>query len=552
MMSPYQRFWQLLKPNKKEIYQVYSFALLKGILALSIPLGIQSIINLIQGGSISTSWILLSVLIGLAIGLNGYMQLMQMRIMENIQQTIFTNTAFDFTDRVPKISQKALQQHFAPELMNRFFEILSIQKSLSKIIIDFSSAILQITFGLILLSVYHTFFIVFSILLVLILLLIIRLTSKKALSSSLKESKFKYKIVSWLEELARAKDSFKMAGTTDLPRQKTDERVIGYLNSREEHYQVLRIQYAFLLFFKIAVALGLLFVGGILVIKQQMNIGQFVAAEIVILLVIESTEKIIMSMESVYDAFTSLEKIGQLSEFELDDDIPATVDNFSPKDPIDIQVQNISFSYQENQEPIIRGFSYHFKSGKKVAISGDNGSGKSTLLHLIAGLYKPNQGKILVNDLPIGQFNRSQFYDMTGNGLREETVFEGTLLENITLGRSISQDHVFYVLNKLHLNEFIQELSMGVHQLIDPMGKKLPRSVVQKIILARSIVNQPKLLLLENTLDAIEPQERKNIIEYLCDKQQPWTLIIISEDPLLQQYCDEVIRMKKGSLSTQV
>ena len=148
----------------------------------------------------------------------------------------------------------------------------------------------------------------------------------------------------------------------------------------------------------------------------------------------------------------------------------------------------------------------------------------------------------------MGQFNRSHFYDMTGNGLREETVFEGTLIENVSLGRNISQDHILSVLKKLHLDEFIQELQLGIHQPIDPMGKKLPRSVVQKIILARSIVNQPKLLLLENTLDAIETLERKNIIEYLCDKHQPWTLIIISEDQMLHQQCDEVIRMKKGTL----
>lgn len=240
MKTPYQRFWLLLKPDSKEIYQVYTYAFFKGIIALSLPIGIQSIINLIQGGSISISWMVLVFIVTLGIALGGYMQLMQMRIIETIQQKIFTRAAFDFTFRIPKITFEQIYKHYAPELMNRFFDVLTLQKSLSKIIVDFSTAILQIIFGLILLSLYHPFFILFSILLIVLVFSIIKFTSKKGLETSLDESKYKYKVVSWLEELARVKDSFKLAGVSNLPKLKTDERVLGYLESRENHFQVLK------------------------------------------------------------------------------------------------------------------------------------------------------------------------------------------------------------------------------------------------------------------------------------------------------------------------
>ena len=232
MKTPYQRFWLLLKPDSKEIYQVYTYAFFKGVIALSLPVGIQAIINLIQGGSVSVSWMVLVFIVTLGIALGGYMQLMQMRIIETIQQKIFARAAFDFTYRIPKINFEQIYKHYAPELMNRFFDVLTLQKSLSKIIIDFSTAILQIVFGLILLSLYHPFFILFSILLVVLVFSIIKFTSKKGLETSLGESKYKYKVVSWLEELARAKDSFKLAGVTNLPELKTDERVLGYIDSR--------------------------------------------------------------------------------------------------------------------------------------------------------------------------------------------------------------------------------------------------------------------------------------------------------------------------------
>ena len=193
MKTPYQRFWLLLKPDSKEIYQVYTYAFFKGVIALSLPVGIQSIINLIQGGSVSASWMVLVVIVTMGIAMGGYMQLMQMRITETIQQKIFTRAAFDFTYRIPKIKLEEIYKHYVPELMNRFFDVLTLQKSLSKIIIDFSTAILQIVFGLLLLSLYHPFFILFSILLVILVYTIIKLTSKRGLETSLAESKYKYK-----------------------------------------------------------------------------------------------------------------------------------------------------------------------------------------------------------------------------------------------------------------------------------------------------------------------------------------------------------------------
>ena len=360
-------------------------------------------------------------IVTLGIALGGYMQLMQMRIIETIQQKIFTRAAFDFTYRIPKITFEQIYRHYAPELMNRFFDVLSLQKSLSKIIIDFSTAILQIIFGLILLSLYHPFFILFSILLIVLVFSIIKLTSKKGLETSLNESKYKYKVVSWLEELARVKDSFKLAGVSNLPELKTDERVLGYLESRENHFKVLKKLYVLLLLFKIIVALGLLIVGGLLVLNQQMNIGQFVAAEIIILLVIDSSEKIIMNLENVFDILTSLEKLGQVTDLELDNQSNNSTLNHDINLPIQVELKDLSFTYPGRTKTIIKNINYLFEANRNYCITGNNGSGKSTLIHLISGLYQPQSGRVCINDLPINNYNISQLYKVIGNGLAEET-----------------------------------------------------------------------------------------------------------------------------------
>ena len=549
MKTPYQRFWLLLKPDNKEIYQVYTYAFFKGVIALSLPIGIQSIINLIQGGSVSTSWMILVFVVTLGIAMGGYMQLMQMRITETIQQKIFARAAFDFTYRIPKIKFEEIYKHYAPELMNRFFDVLTLQKSLSKIIIDFSTAILQIIFGLILLSLYHSFFILFSILLVILVYLIVKLTIKKGLETSLEESKFKYKVVSWLEELGRSKDTFKLAGISSLPEQKTDECVTGYLESRENHFQVLNKQYKLLLFFKIVVALGLLIVGGLLVLDQQMNIGQFVAAEIIILLVIESSEKIILNLENIFDILTSLEKLGQVTDLDLETQTENSSLNHKIVKPISIEVNNLNFAYPGRSKLVLKNINYNFHANNSYCISGKNGSGKSTLIHLINGLYQPHSGNVCVNGLPIGNYNIPELYKVIGNGLSEETIFEGTLLENITLGRSfVSIEDVQWAADNVFLSEFIKELPKGFDTPIDISGQKPSKSIIQRIIIARSIVNKPKLILLENHIDFIEESERNKIIDFLTNKNHGWTLISVSNDLYLQSKSDIIINMNDGEI----
>lgn len=548
MITPLQRFWLLLKPDSKEIYQVYTYAFFKGVIALSLPLGIQSIINFIQGGSVSVSWMVLVLIVTLGIAMGGYMHLMQMRITENIQLKIFTRAAFDFTYRIPRIKFEEIYRHYAPELMNRFFDVLTVQKSLSKIIIDFSTAVLQIIFGLILLSLYHPFFILFSVILILLVYSIIKLTSKKGLETSLDESKYKYKVVSWLEELARAKESFKLAGNTHLPELKTNERVMGYLESRENHFQVLEKQYILLLLFKIIVALGLLIVGGLLVLNQQMNIGQFVAAEIIILLVIDSAEKIILNLGNIFDILTSLEKLGQVTDLELDSASAQSSLDDNITTPIEVEIKDVHFTYPGKTKPILKDVSHTFKANQSHCITGNNGSGKSTLIHLISGLYHPQSGSVCINGLPLPNYNLTQLYKVIGNGLAEEIIFEGTFLENITMGREfVKTEDVLWAIEKVYLSEFVKELPKGLDTPIGISGDKLSKSIIQRIIIARSIVNKPKLILLENQIDFIEETERNKIIDFLTDKSNGWTLISISNNPHLQQKSDSVMYMNAGT-----
>ncbi|MEW2921761.1 ATP-binding cassette domain-containing protein [Muricauda sp. ANG21] len=547
ILTTWQRLIRMLTLDKKDIFQVFYYAIFAGLVNLSLPLGIQAIINLIQGAQISTSWVVLVILVTLGVAFGGALQLMQIRIIENVQQKIFTRSSFEFAYRFPKIRMSQLSNYYPPELANRFFDTLTIQKSLSKILIDFPAALLQIIFGLILLSFYHPFFIIYGLLLVLLIYVVFKFTAQRGLETSLDESKNKYKVAHWIQEIARSIISFKLSGKTSHAMDKNDKLVDKYLEARESHFRVIVLQFIQMIGFKVLVTAGLLLIGGLLVLDQQMNIGQFVAAEIIILLVINSVEKLITGLETFYDLLTSLEKLGQVVDKELEPQEGETP--FKENEGMTIELQNVVYKVPGREKKILDDISFTITPKCSILLKGPSGSGRSTLLRLIAGILEPAEGKIYVNNVDLKGIFLNNYRTYLGQSLTEEYPFEGTMLDNITFGdTSIPMEDVYWAIEKTGLTQFVKEQPKGLQTTLYPEGKKIPYTISKKIVLARSIVRRPKLLILKDPLDQFTELEADKIMEFLTDASNGWALVIVSENPKWERLCNRTIAIENGRL----
>lgn len=550
-LTPVKRFWRLLKPDKSEIRNVYIYAIFNGLIGLSLPLGIQAIVNLIQGGQINFAWVILVGIVILGIAFSGIIQIFQLYIVENLQQKIFSRAAFEFAYRVPRIRMETLYKHYAPELMNRFFDTITLQKGMSKILIDFSTAVIQLVFGLLLLSFYNSFFILFSFGLLILVYAIFLNLGRRGLDTSLKESKYKYKVAHWLEELARTNTTFRLAGRTDLPLRRTDDEVGNYLKARNAHFKIVVSQYSWMVVFKVLMAMGLLAIGGILVMNQEMNIGQFVAAEIIILLIMGSVEKMILSLETIYDILTSLEKIGQVTDLEMEQKEGIELLDACGEGGIEINLEKVSFAYPEYPRNTLDNLNLRISAGEKVLLAGPNGAGKSTLLQIIAGLYDVQDGNISFNGLPKGNLTMDSLRDLTGDFLEDEQqVFQGTIAENISVGRELASfENVQWAANAMGLEEFVRSQPKGYDTVLDPSGKKLSRGISERLLLARAIAHRPRILLLENSLEHVDVLQRKKIIDFLTSPENAWTLIAVSSDPYFAQKLDRILIMEDGRIA---
>ena len=539
------RLLSLLRLDKKDISAIYFFAILSGFISLILPLGIQTIVTLVQTNEISTSVVVLIAIVVLGVFLGGLIQVRQMQVIERVEQKIFTRYALEFANKLPKLDIEKLDSFYLPELVNRFFDTPALAKGIKKIMLDIPAAVIQTFFGLILLAFYHPVFIVFGALLIVIVLIIIRFTSPQGLATALKASDYKYAIAAWIEEMARVIKSFKYNKGTNLHIQKSDKLVTSYLESRTNHFKILLTQYWSLIGFKILITAAMLVLGSILLVKQQINVGQFIAADIVIIAIINSVEKLILSLDKVYDALTSIQKINSVLDSEVESSGTALLNETNYG--VAINYKQVSFAYN-NQENILNNVSFTIQPGQFVCITGSSGSGKSTLLKLLTGAFKNFDGSILIDEIPLANYSLKSLRSQTGILLNQQDIFNGTLLENITLGNpNILLSDVTQLANQIGLVNFIQQHQEGFDTILDPQGKRLSRKVSQHILLLRALIGKHRLLLLEEPFNYLDDAQKNSVLQYLR-KNNIATIIITSEKEEIMNDCDIIIRLKNGEI----
>mgnify|MGYP000998620658 FL=1 len=307
--SALSKLFRTIQLDNRDVLAVYFFAIFSGIVFLSLPLGIQSIIGFVMAGSVSTSIIVLIVLVLLGVIINGLLQVRQMEHIEKIEQKIYVRYAFEFSHKLLTIDLDKARKYHLPELVNRFLEVSSLQKSLQKLLIDIPAALVQIIFGTLLLSFYHPLFLGFGLVMLIIVLLILRFTASQGLTSAVNTSDAKYALTSWFQDLSAAILDFKAESYDDWHMNRTDRLVSEYLKHRTRHFRVLKFQYWSLIAFKISIIAIMLILGVVLLVDQQINIGQFIAADLVIITIINSVEKFIGNFDKVYNAMVALEKL---------------------------------------------------------------------------------------------------------------------------------------------------------------------------------------------------------------------------------------------------
>ncbi|WBX98871.1 peptidase domain-containing ABC transporter [Chryseobacterium gambrini] len=547
--SPKQHGYNLFKyvtKEKKDVTNIYFYAILNGLVQLSVPLGIQSIVSFVMGATMATSIYILIAFVVLGTWLVGYFRLKVMQIIEKIQQKIFVEFSLAFADKLPKVNLSATRKYYLPELVNRFFDTQNLQKGISKILLEIPTALIQILFGILLLSFYHPWFLVFGALVVICVVIIFRFTMESGIKSSIEESDKKYEVASWIEDIAASIKTFKLNSKTEAHLSGTDERVVKYLDDRTSHFRVLVFQYKTIIAFKVVITLVMLVIGTYLLVNQQLNIGAFIATEIVVLSIMAAVEKLIISLESYYDVIAALAKLNKVTTLQEEKFGEITFDQNN--DGFEVEFKDVNFAFNDHHR-ILENINFKIPENSLTIISGQLGAGKSLLLNMMTGFYDPTSGSILFDKIPLKNIDKISLRSQIGMYLEDMTIIKGTVYENIILGQNeTSAEQILEIAEEIGIEDFSSQFSNGFFTNISETDTEISFSSKKKILLLRALVGERRLLILEDPLDGMNDEFKAKMMEYLLKLKEKTTIIIVSEDKNLILEADQHLQVEDGNV----
>ncbi len=530
-------------PERRELWMVLVYAIGVGVLNLAVPITAMAVVNTAALSNLVQQLLALCVALLVCLVLSAFLQLLQQIVVEYIQRRVFVRVVATLADRLPRAELQAFDQQYGPELVNRFFDILTIQKAAATLLMDGVSLFLQVMIGLILLAFYHPLLLAFDAVLIAGLLFMTFVLGRGAVSGAIRESRSKYAVSGWMEELARNPIAFKLSGGPEFARARADELTQDYLAARASHFHILLRQIGFALFLQVFASTALLALGGYMVIHGQLTLGQLVAAEMVVTLVVASFSKFGKHLESYYDLLAAVDKVGHML------DLPVEHDGISPHEGdrhgAKLEVRDLTFAHTDAHDAVIHDLSFVIAPGERVAVVGPNGAGKSTLVDLLFGLRTPQSGWVQIDGIDVR--------DLKLDALRKQIaivkgveIFEGTILENVCVGRpDVTLADARNALASVDVLETILAMPKGIHTHLTAGGHPLSLGATERVVLARAIAGRPRFLVLDETLDNMDREIRDRVWAVITGRDTPWTLLVVTHNDDVAQRMDRQIRLER-------
>lgn len=535
---PLQRLVRLVHPDRADLWSILVFGALISGLTLATPVAVQQLVNSVAFGGLMQPVIVLAILLFAVLMFAATLSATQAYVAEIVQRRIFVRVVADLAHRLPRVRLEAFDRHHGPELVNRFFDVMIVQKLGAILLVDGVALALQTLIGLLVLSFYHPLMLAFSVVMLAGIGIVVFVFGRGAVPSAVAESRCKYAVAGWLEEIARHAPELKTAGAARFALERADSLARDYLRARSTHYRIVFRQLAGALGLQVLASSALLGLGGGLVIAGQLTLGQLVASELIVTTIVASFAKLGKQLENFYDLLAAVDKLGHLFDLPLERDDGGVPE---PGNGAALSLRNVSFDYDGHRA--LDDLDFDVGAGERVALIGPTGSGKSTVFDLILGLRVPSSGYVAMDGVDLRELRldalREQIVRVGG-----AEILEGTIEDNVRLGRAhVTAQAIRSALAAVGLLDHVRALPDGMHTRLSTEGQPLSQGQAVRLCVARAIAGRPRLILLDETLSDLDDQSRRLALDALFAEGAPWTLIVASSNQEIAARCDRIVRI---------
>ncbi|MEI7700167.1 MAG: ATP-binding cassette domain-containing protein [Planctomycetia bacterium] len=541
--TPTGRLFSLMRAEWSDLRVVVIFALVSGVLSMTTPLAVEALVSTVAFGRVVQPVLVLSMMLLAFLLFKAAMKAMQTWVVEIIQRRLFARLAAELSWRLPRARIDAFHGSYPPELVNRFFDVVTVQKTAAGLLLDGVSLILSMVVGMTVLAFYHPWLLAFDLVLILLMAFVF-LLGRGALKSSIRESKCKYAMAAWLQDLARCRTTFRYDGAAEFALERSDQLIFNYLSARTKHFSVLMRQLLAILLIQAIASTGLLTIGGWLVITGQLSLGQLVAAELIVAIVVDSFAKMSKHIESFYDLLASVDKIGHLLDLEVERaDGLLTLPSGSG-----IMARNICFRSDAHATEL-RPVSFEMRPGERIALTDDGTGAGSLVLDILFGLREPDSGMISLNGIDPRDL-RPDVLRRRVVLVRDVEVFDGTIAENVHLERTeVSLGDVRNALEVSGLMLQVQALPDGLNTMLSATGAPFTSSQCRRLMLARAIAGHPEIVLIDELLDAFSEESSEEILRRIISADHAWTIVVLTSRRHLRKLMGRELSISAGNVS---
>lgn len=545
--NPLRRLVDLFREERSDLGTLLLCSILSGVLYLATPLAVDAVVNSIAFGGEQALYVealaILAITLFFLLAFFAVTRAIQDYVMEVIQRRLFVRLTADLAYRLPRVSMEALDEKQGPDLVNRFFEVITLQKTATALLLDGLNVVFGTLIGLALLGLYHPTLLFFALILLFLLGLLTFLPARPGVRTSIRESYAKHAVVAWLEQIAMFPVVFRTPGAAAIALERADILATEYLDARRAHFRVLFSQIIGLLSLQALASSALLIIGGWLVLRAEITLGQLVASELILSSIVASLSKLGKHLESWYDALAAVDKLGYLADLPIEregGEKPRTAPQGAA-----VEMRSVTFGYDPNR-PVLRGVGGEIPSGAKVGVRSPAGFGATTLLDLLVGFRAPQQGMISIDGLDVRHWQLDELRREVAL-VRGDDLIEGTVADNVRMGRmGVGLDEVRQALRGVGLLDTLLQHPDGLNARLHPGGRPLSSSQRRQLVLARALIGRPRLLLVDETLEGLSRPILQKLEELLFDRSQTFTLVLVTRDPHLLSRCDFVLELGNG------
>ncbi|WP_254511244.1 peptidase domain-containing ABC transporter [Anatilimnocola floriformis] len=543
--SPLRRLTKLLQPELFDIGVVTLFSLIVGILSLATPITVEALVNTVAFGRYLQPLFVLALLLFTFLSFAAFLRCLQAYVAEVMQRRIFVRVVAYLAERLPRARGSAFAGQNGAEMLNRFFEVITVQKSAAVLVLDGIAIVITGIIGMIVLALYHPYLLGFNIVLIGTVLFAVFALGRGAVQTAIDESYKKYAVASWLEQLALYPTTFKLGGGLHNALQTADDLTVAYLEARAAHFRVLFRQIAFTLAAQACAAAGMIGIGGFLVINGQLTLGQLVAAELIVAVVVGSFAKLGKHMESYYDLLAACDKLGYLFELPIEEETGHAPPRTSQGAHLRFHQVHWPLGYEQpaGSHAPRRALTFEIRPGERILITGPSASGKSSLLDTLYALYSTTAGYIEFDGIDLRSICPAKLREQVVL-LRDPEILAGTIAENVHLGRpNVTHSDVRRSLEAVGLWQEIMNLPEGLDSNVAFGGGGLSGSQRIRLMLARALAGHPRLLLIDALLDQLSETHLRQALTAMGASDQPCTVLLISNRERLADFCDRELSL---------